>query len=84
MDATKITKEELYKNDYYELKEAQEYLEVSKLKLREFIHEGEIKVFLLETKSNKRPKYFFKKEDLIEFKLLLIVDNFYSKKKKCA
>lgn len=83
MDATKITKEELYKDDYYELKEAQEYLEISKLKLRTFIHEGEIKVYLLETRCNKRPKYFFKKEDLVEFKLLLIIDNFYSKK-KCA
>lgn len=84
MDATMISKEELYKGEYLELKEAQEYLEISKLKLRTFIHEGEIKVFLMETKKHKNNKYFFKKEDLVEFKLFLIMTNFYDKKRKCA
>lgn len=84
MNASMILKEELYKGEYFELNEAQEYLEVSKLKLREFVNEGDIKVFLMETKRHKHNKYFFKKEDLVEFKLLLIMTDFYSKKRKSA
>lgn len=83
MNASMITREELYNGEYFELQEAKEYLGISTIKLRNFIHEGEIKVSLLETKRRNKYKYFFKKEDLIEFKLFLILIDEYSMK-KCA
>lgn len=86
MNAQMISKEGIYKGDYYELREAQRYLELSTLKFREFIHNGEIRVFLMESKQHKNYKYFFKKEDLVEFKLFLIMTDFYinNKKRKSA
>lgn len=77
MNAQMISKEGIYKAEYYELKEAQRFLQLSTLKFRDFIHNGDIPVFLMESRHHRNYKYFFKKEDLVEFKLYLIMTDFY-------
>lgn len=80
MYAVPITSKELNINDYFDIKESKNLLNISEKKLRTAIREGYIRVFLLKTRTHIGYKYFLSKEDIFELKLILLMKGYYKKK----